>query len=103
MQRCTFGLVTQRSQIMWLELSHLESPPGEIGLAAGDQGLCAVEFVDASAPLQARLERKYPGARFRPATGGNDASRRLRAYFAGEADALENVAVAPIGTPFQQT
>lgn len=87
---------------MRIELSHLESPIGRIQLAVGVEGLCALEFGDDDAAMQARIARRSPAVRFE--AGGAAASLALRvvAYFDGELAALDEIPVVTTGTPFQQ-
>jgi methylated-DNA-[protein]-cysteine S-methyltransferase len=85
-----------------IELSHLESPLGDIVLAFSERGLCALQFEESEAQVRARLERSYPGAEFGKVRGAAEVVEKLRAYFSGAVQGLETIPVAPKGTPFQQ-
>lgn len=87
---------------MKIELSHLDSPLGAIAIAFAEGALQALEFAERAATLPARLQRFNPGARFGTVSGTAGAIDRVRAYFSGELHALDTLAVAPKGTPFQQ-
>jgi methylated-DNA-[protein]-cysteine S-methyltransferase len=85
-----------------IELSHLESPLGNVALALCEDALCALDFAETDASLRSRLERCYPGAQFENGKRGTWLTERVRAYFAGDLRALDGIRVATIGTPFQK-
>jgi O-6-methylguanine DNA methyltransferase len=87
---------------MQIELSHLESPLGEIVLAFSEDGLCALQFEQSTAQVCAQLERLYPRAGFGKVKGTDEVTQKLNAYFCGALEVLETIRVAPKGTPFQQ-
>ena len=77
---------------MRLRLDRVESPLGTIFIVAGESCVHAVAFEGASPPAQ--LE---------PAADPLGASSRLRAYFAGDLQAIEDIPVDPQGTAFQRS
>jgi methylated-DNA-[protein]-cysteine S-methyltransferase len=86
---------------MKIELSHLDSPLGGVMLAASEAGLVALSFAKPTA-VRTELARTHPGAELRD--GGvrvRGFARRVEAYFGGELDAIDDLPVAPVGTPFQ--
>jgi len=86
-----------------LYLDRAPSPIGTIALVSRENGaLCALDFADREDTLRARLARRFgPVApRVRKDAGGH--TSRLRAYLAGELDALDESQVDPGGTDFQQ-
>lgn len=87
---------------MMLDIAEFESPTGAISLAVRDQRLCALSFTDRWQPVQARLRRRFDGVEFRRAVDPAKVVSRLRAYFAGELDALASLEVDTGGTPFQR-
>jgi methylated-DNA-[protein]-cysteine S-methyltransferase len=109
---------------MMLALSTLESPVGTLVFAVGADGLRALDFAESKAAVLDRLQRDYPGAsveelslgrrelRLAEAPTGTGTPRlaaravsvasKLRAYFDGQLGALEDIEVAPTGTPFQK-
>ena len=85
-----------------IELSNLETELGRIVLAATKSGLCALDFADSDTPVRERLTRAHPGATFGSGPHAKAAAGRVKAYFAGELDALSSLEVAPSGTEFQK-
>ena len=85
---------------MFIERSCIASPLGPLALAVSDQGLCALEFIDAEPRGRARAPAPPP-ASGRPGAIGAPIAERIAAYFAGDVRALDAIAVAPVGTPFQ--
>ena len=88
-----------------LEQGAFESPIGTIALFAHDGRLAGLEFADRTDridDLRARLERRFGeiAAPHTPDPAG--AVTRLRAYFAGDRDALADQPVTLHGTPFQR-
>lgn len=86
---------------MKIALSHLESPVGALVLAVAPDGLCCLDFTRSDALIRERLARTHPGAVFEEGGAATKAARRVKAYFAGDLDALEELVVAPTGTAFQ--
>jgi methylated-DNA-[protein]-cysteine S-methyltransferase len=84
-----------------IELSHLDSPIGDLLLAVGDGGLCALELSGDETAVIARLARTHPGAAIARGRRGDAIVRRVNDYFAGDLRALDRIPVAPVGTPFQ--
>lgn len=77
-----------------------ESPAGPLEGAVRDGALVALEFAGQGAPLAARLARRFPGE----TVAGGEAPgivAALAAYAAGDVAALDTIAEAPGGTPFQ--
>ena len=88
---------------MTLEIGRLETPIGTLVWAERDERLRAACFEEHWPRAQRALADS--GAHPEPARragAGSAVGSRLRAYFAGELDALAAIAVDPRGTPFQQ-
>ncbi len=83
-----------------IELSELVTPLGRVVLGVREEGLCALDFAEER--VHERLRRSYPAASFGAGRGSAPVLDRLRAYFAGELGALDDIAVAVIGTAFQR-
>ena len=85
-----------------LLIDRVASPIGDVLLVCEAGGLCALEFADEEHRLRRSLRRRYGDAK--PATAADPlgVSTRLRAYFAGRLDALDDIAVTAGGTPFQR-
>jgi methylated-DNA-[protein]-cysteine S-methyltransferase len=88
---------------MSLEIADFESPIGRLTVAVHDRQVCALGFPERWPLEQARLERRFHGVAVRHATDPAGVISRLRDYFAGHLDAVENIAVDPGGTPFQRS
>jgi methylated-DNA-[protein]-cysteine S-methyltransferase len=84
-----------------LEASVFQSPVGPLALAAHEGRVCALWF-GALRELETALRRWFPGERTSPVRDAGGAAGALRAYFAGELDALDSIPVELHGTPFQQ-
>ena len=69
-----------------LRIDTVETPIGPVHLALEGDALCALRF---DTPFEGRHDHTA-------------VSDRIRAYFAGELRALEQVPVDPAGTPFQK-
>lgn len=84
-----------------LEYTVVESPIGPLTIFAGSGRLMGVEFGDNRADFDAEwLRRRLAGViKQHPDPAG--AVSALRAYFAGDLQALETLTVDPMGTPFQ--
>jgi len=73
----------------------LETPLGPLGLEASDQGLCRAVFVDPEAAEWMNVpEGNHPVL--------TAACRQIGEWFAGQRRSFE-LALAPTGTPFQQS
>lgn len=85
-------------------VDRLDTPIGELLIAADDQGRLAAVCFPPLADPQAVLSRVcgVKAARLQPHHDPAGATTALRAYFAGQLDAIDRLPVAPIGTPFQQ-
>lgn len=87
-----------------LREERVASPLGAIVLVSHGDALCALDFGDCEARMRRLLEARY-GARaaaLAPARRASEAARCLRAYLAGELDALADLAVEAGGTTFQR-
>jgi methylated-DNA-[protein]-cysteine S-methyltransferase len=83
-----------------LRTAHFDSPIGSLTLVARDGRLCALTFED-DAALARRLARRLGEVAFQEADDPAGGVTALRAYFAGDLDALDRLDVDPGGTPFQ--
>ena len=84
-----------------IETTTLDSPIGPLALAARGGRVCAVWFGSPQS-MQRLLSRWYPGEPTAPAPDPAGAASALRAYFAGDLEALTPVPVELNGTPFQR-
>jgi len=77
----------------------LDSPCGPLALALRDGRLCALDFGEA--PLLARVRKRFGDEVLRCEADPHGLTTRLRAYLAGDLQALDGIEVDPGGTPFQ--
>jgi methylated-DNA-[protein]-cysteine S-methyltransferase len=93
---------------MELHVAEIESPLGTLLLAARGGRLCALEFADHRMRMHEIFAARFRELRLKPEATEQDArlardvGARLGAYFAGDLDALSEIAVDPGGTQFQQ-
>jgi methylated-DNA-[protein]-cysteine S-methyltransferase len=85
-----------------LDFARIDSPLGPIAIAAAGDVLVALEFVDAGDRFERSLRRRFGAVDLLPRRDPLGVATRLARYFKGRLDAIEDVAVDPGGTPFQQ-
>lgn len=91
-----------------VRVDHVESPIGRITFAASDAGVCALAIAEGWEELRRRVERALGGSANGAALRFEEAPlpalrRSLEDYFAGRADALEDIDVDLHGTDFQKS
>ena len=79
-----------------------ESPIGIVYVVSDGANLRAVDFAGHEARLQRHLARYHNGYVVHSARRPSEATVRLKAYFVGDIHAIDDVAVAASGTPFQE-
>lgn len=84
-----------------LELATLASPLGPLALAVGQSGLLALDLEGDAEGMVRRLEQRFGAVHLTRSKDPGGVVGRLRRYFAGRLEALDEVAVDPGGTPFQ--
>ena len=87
---------------MELLTDKVESPIGDILLAAADGKLIALEFAQVRERFDADLRARFGDCVLTDAPNPFGLSDRIRAYFAGDLAALDDIAVDGGGTPFQR-
>ena len=88
---------------MTLRTGRLETPIGALAWAERDGCLRAACFEEQWPRMERTLgERAEDGEPVRRGAARGAVDERLRAYFAGDLDALAELPVDPQGTPFQQ-
>jgi len=85
-----------------ITIQDLDSPIGTMMLAASESGVCALDFAERRPAILGRLERRFGRLMLRRPHRPDATAERLRAYFAGELQALDAIPVDPGGTPFQR-
>ena len=85
-----------------LETAELMLPVGAIRVAVRDGTLCALAFTDKWQRIAADLARRYGDVTLVDADDPGGTISALRRYLAGDAGALDGLAVETGGTPFQR-
>lgn len=85
-----------------LELDRIDSPIGELVLVVDGDRLCALDYADCEARMLRLLRRRYGPVELVPAHDPQGFRAALRAYFAGEFQALDAIPITTAGTPFQE-
>ncbi|MGH6853870.1 MAG: methylated-DNA--[protein]-cysteine S-methyltransferase [Aestuariivirga sp.] len=80
----------------------IETPIGSLLLLARDGALVALEFDDQPERIAKDLRLHYGTAELFPAQNPHGFSERVRAYFAGDLKAIENIPTDGGGTEFQR-
>jgi methylated-DNA-[protein]-cysteine S-methyltransferase len=88
---------------MQLRLERWASPAGEFLLVTNEDGvLCALEFKENEQRLRQMLRRYFGDVEVGDGAAPASLKRALKAYFAGDLNALNGIVTAPAGTPFQR-
>jgi methylated-DNA-[protein]-cysteine S-methyltransferase len=85
-----------------LTLEKIASPVGVLTLVTMGDIVRALSFPESAAQVLELLRRRSPGLRFEEPAQETSSSVRLRAYFKGEINALDDLRVQADGTPFQR-
>ncbi|MBB5744873.1 methylated-DNA--[protein]-cysteine S-methyltransferase [Brevundimonas variabilis] len=84
-------------------LDRIETPVGTVLLVTDAQGVVrALDFVDYEPRMLRLLARHYGQVKLTPGQAPEPVRAGVRAYFGGDARALEGLPVATAGTPFQR-
>jgi methylated-DNA-[protein]-cysteine S-methyltransferase len=89
-------------QSVRLFIDMLDTPLGRAVILADGARLRALDFHEREQAMLAPLRRRYGDLELVPAVDPLGITSRLRAYFAGELDAIEGIPVEAEGTAFQQ-
>jgi methylated-DNA-[protein]-cysteine S-methyltransferase len=87
---------------MHLHTTTLPTPVGPFTLLIDGGGVCAAGFTGRPEILQRRLDPRRREAGIRPAADPDTLASRVRAYLAGEVDALDEIEVRQPGDPARQ-
>jgi methylated-DNA-[protein]-cysteine S-methyltransferase len=91
-----------RRELTALWVDHVLSPLGTLTMVGADDALCALAFPVERARMLKRLRSRCPGAVFERRRAPDGYATRLRAYFRGDLQALDDIPVDCGGTPFEQ-
>ena len=85
-----------------LLLDRFPSPIGDILLVSDGEQLHAIDYSNYEHRLLGLLQAHHPHLELKPTHNPGGFSDRLQAYFSGQLDAIEGLAVNPAGTTFQK-
>jgi methylated-DNA-[protein]-cysteine S-methyltransferase len=88
---------------MTIEYAEIDSPLGELAIAANGSRVVALCFEGVWPKRRLALEARFAGAAFARTPDPAGALSRLREYLDGDLHALDDVEVEPAGTPFQRS
>jgi methylated-DNA-[protein]-cysteine S-methyltransferase len=87
---------------MQLNAAELETPIGTLMTVGGTEGLCAVAFDGGAEEIEHWLARRFGPVELRSVATLPKITAPLKAYFAGDLEALERIPVDTGGTAFQR-
>ena len=86
-----------------LHVDHIDTPLGDLLIAVTDAGSLVATYFSAPDDPHALLARAAGApVRLRAQNDPAGCGTALRSYFAGDLGAIETLAAAPVGTPFQR-
>jgi methylated-DNA-[protein]-cysteine S-methyltransferase len=87
-----------------LDFLRMPSPVGELLIVCSDRAVQFLDYHDYEARMHTLLKARYGAAAYtlREAVDPLEMRSRMNAYFAGQIDAVDDIAVETGGTPFQQ-
>ena len=86
---------------MKLLVDRIDSPIGRVILMSDGRHMCALEFEDHEERMMTLLRRYQGAVELAEADDPQGFSSRLKAYFAGRIDAVDDIPVKAGGSPFQ--
>src|SRR5687767_6776367 len=84
-------------------LTTMDSPVGELTVAAHGERVCLVHFGSASPGIRSKLKAWYPEASIQQNQDPGGAVTVLNRYFCGDLSSLDDLAVELHGTDFQRS
>jgi len=85
-----------------LTVDRIPSPLGELVLALDGADLCALDYAGSEVRMLKLLSRRYGPVHLHEANVRSEAGDRVQAYFRGDLQAINGIAVRTGGTPFQR-
>jgi methylated-DNA-[protein]-cysteine S-methyltransferase len=86
-----------------LLIDRIPSPIGTVLIICNDKALCALEFAETDERVTRWLRRRFGNFDLRKSENPLGISTRLRAYFAGDLHAVDEILVDNGGTKFQES
>ena len=96
------GLTMKQYNAISILSDHIETPLGTMLLLARDGAMIGLEFDDQPERVARDLRLRYGSSERFPADNPNGFSDRIRAYFAGDLKAIEDIPSDGGGTEFQR-
>jgi methylated-DNA-[protein]-cysteine S-methyltransferase len=87
---------------MKLFIDRLPSPIGNIIVVSDGQSLCALEFADYEERMLKLLKKRYQSLEWVETNDPQQFSSKIKAYFAGDYQVVQDIPVSAGGTEFQQ-
>jgi methylated-DNA-[protein]-cysteine S-methyltransferase len=85
-----------------IELVEMASPVGKLVIGVNDERLCVLSFADHWDRFTRAPQPRFAGSAARGSEYARDVVERLREYFDGKLNALDEIRVDPTGTNFQR-
>ncbi len=85
-----------------LTVDRIPSPLGELVLALDGAVLCALDYAGSEERMLKLLSRRYGPLHLHEPNVRSEAGERVQAYFLGDLQAIDGIAVRTGGTPFQR-
>lgn len=85
-----------------LHTETLDSPIGQIVIVYAGDKVCALDYADYTERMNQLLQRRYQKFQLRKVSRKSGVTKQLKAYLAGELDAINSITVDTGGTSFQQ-
>lgn len=89
-------------KILIVEIAQFVSPIGDLRVAVKNGRLCVLGFTDTGRRKEMDFSRRFAGLELRESEDPASVISRLRDYFNGSLEALDDIEVDPDGTPFQK-
>jgi len=86
--------------VLWVD--HVRSPLGTLTIVAAGDALCALAFPVARSRMLARIPSRFPGVVLKRRRDPNGYATQVQAYFSGDFEALDGIAVDCGGTSFEE-
>ena len=87
---------------MNLKRTVVHSPIGDMLIVTRGAALCALGFADLESELLQAIARRFGSTAIEKDTGPSPLDARLTSYFAGDLEALDDIALESPGTAFQR-
>ena len=94
-------MTTPKTDRTTLGTCDLDTPIGRLRLVANGSTLVCISFPGNHQLERRRLDRRFGAVRLEPDAELGGLTARIRAYFDGDLDVIDDISADPGGTPFQ--